>query len=734
MATKWKSRWKQIGWLFLLSAGIGSLFVVLYYSDTYTYKNYYKTPTFQHELDDFLTKVVQFEFKDQTLEEEIEAIKVTEEDLNEYRYEYGAEFGDIQSIHQHYQDELEWNELDEGSEMAQVLREQRDKDIVAVREIFDDEALTARIQAEKEQQLKDQFVYLERERQIFHRLESTFHYYFISHETGDVYTNMDHVVKSRWEESFNEDSMEMYQSYTDMNGLMESNYPFYNSEGWFLSEATATTNEETNMSYEGAIGIPSDRTSAITSAADDYRKRQLSLVGFALLGVGLVTTAGRSFRRIRNELAESTKGLKLERVPTDLLLGIAIILSILLLIFGDQFANNLLYLSEYSTASTLFSLAMFLLCIGLLFIVVYRCLTMKKTESLKELAKRSIMYRFTTMIKEAFEHRSVGIQLSLLLGTVFLFGVGFPLFFIEAIFLLFYFIALLLVGLPLFILLLKRVGYFNNLIKESKKIVAGEAAEPLPIKGGAVLSDLAQTLNQLKEGLQHSQQKQLKSERLKTELITNVSHDLRTPLTSVITYTELLKNDNLSHEERASYIDIIDRKSQRLKLLIEDLFEASKMASGNVELKTETVDLNQLLKQALAESNQAIEASSLHFRVKEESEPLYAKVDGQKLWRVFDNLLTNILRYALPETRVYIHARKEENRIKISFKNVTNYELGDNVDELFERFKRGDSSRHTEGSGLGLAIAKSIAQLHGGDVQLEVDGDLFKATVLLPAL
>lgn len=266
MATKWKSRWKQIGWLFLLSAGIGSLFVVLYYSDTYTYKNYYKTPTFQHELDDFLTKVVQFEFKDQTLEEEIEAIKVTEEDLNEYRYEYGVEFGDIQSIHQHYQDELEWNELDEGGEMAQVLREQRDKDIAAVREIFDDEALTARIQAEKEQQLKDQFVYLERERQIFHRLESTFHYYFISHETGDVYTNMDHVVKSRWEESFDEDSMEMYQSYTDMNGLMESNYPFYNSEGWFLSEATATTNEETNMSYEGAIGIPSDRTSAITSA------------------------------------------------------------------------------------------------------------------------------------------------------------------------------------------------------------------------------------------------------------------------------------------------------------------------------------------------------------------------------------------------------------------------------------------------------------------------------------
>ncbi|KQL58737.1 MULTISPECIES: sensor histidine kinase [Bacillaceae] len=734
MATKWKSRWKQIGWLFLLSAGIGSLFVVLYYSDTYTYKNYYKTPTFQHELDDFLTKVVQFEFKDRMLEEEIEAIKVTDEDLEEYRYEYGAEFGDIQSIHQHYQDELEWNELDEDSEMAQVLREQRDKDVATVREIFDDEILTARIQAEKEQQLKDHFGYLERERQIFLRLESTFHYYFISHGTGDVYTNMDHVVKSRWEESFSEDSMEMYQSYADVNGLMESDYPFYNSEGWFLSEATATTNEETNMSYEGAIGIPSERTSAITSAADDYRKRQLTLVGFALLGVGLVTTAGISFRRVQNELAESTKRLKLERVPTDLLLGVAIILSILLVIFGDQLGNNLLYLSEYSTASTLFSLAMFLLSIGLLFIVVYRFLTMKKRGTLKELAKRSMTYRFTTVTKEAFEHRSVSIQLSLLLGTVFLFGVGLPLLFIEASFLLFYLIALLLVGLPLFILLLKRVGYLNNLIKESKKIVAGEATEPLPIKGGAVLSELAQTLNQLKEGLQHSQQKQLKSERLKTELITNVSHDLRTPLTSVITYTELLKNDNLSHEERASYIDIIDRKSQRLKLLIEDLFEASKMASGNVELKTETIDLNQLLKQALAESNQAIEASSLHFRVQEESEPLYAKVDGQKLWRVFDNLLTNILRYALPETRVYIHARKEENRIKISFKNVTKYELGDNVDELFERFKRGDSSRQTEGSGLGLAIAKSIAQLHGGDVQLEVDGDLFKATVLLPPL
>jgi signal transduction histidine kinase len=194
-----------------------------------------------------------------------------------------------------------------------------------------------------------------------------------------------------------------------------------------------------------------------------------------------------------------------------------------------------------------------------------------------------------------------------------------------------------------------------------------------------------------------------------------------------------LKNPNLSEEERDSYVQIVDRKSQRLKILIDDLFEASKMASGNIDLVKQKVDIAQLLQQALAEYNEAISQSSLQFRVTHSDEPVYAVVDGQKMWRVFENLIGNILKYSLENTRVYLSVKKTGDQVLISFKNVTKYELSENTDELFERFKRGDSSRHTEGSGLGLTIAKSIVELHGGRLEIEVDGDLFKVAILLDA-
>lgn len=262
----------------------------------------------------------------------------------------------------------------------------------------------------------------------------------------------------------------------------------------------------------------------------------------------------------------------------------------------------------------------------------------------------------------------------------------------------------------------------------------GNLETDLPVKGKSALAALASNMNALKHGVKTSQQKQVKSERLKTELITNVSHDLRTPLTSIISYTDLLKNPDLTDDERASYVEIIDRKSQRLKILIEDLFEASKMASGSIELIKQKVDVSQLLQQALAEYNEAIGDSGLHFRVTYPDEPVYAVVDGQKMWRVFENLIGNILKYSLENTRVYISMKQSGSQTVISFKNVTKYELSENTDELFERFKRGDSSRHTEGSGLGLTIAKSIVDLHGGQLEIDVDGDLFKVTMMLDAV
>jgi signal transduction histidine kinase len=293
---------------------------------------------------------------------------------------------------------------------------------------------------------------------------------------------------------------------------------------------------------------------------------------------------------------------------------------------------------------------------------------------------------------------------------------------------------LVIIGIFSLMALLKSTGYLNKIIENTDELATGKMGADLPVKGRSVLAKLAGNINILKHGVKKSKTEQAKSERLKTELITNVSHDLRTPLTSIITYSELLKTQDLSEADRTAYIEIIDRKSQRLKVLIDDLFEASKMASGSVELVKEKVDLVQLLQQALAEHNGTLENAGLQLRIATPEKPVYAMVDGQKLWRVFDNLIGNILKYSLENTRVYITLKQYDGEASFTFKNVTRYELSENVEELYERFKRGDESRNTEGSGLGLAIAKSIVDLHEGEMDIGVDGDLFKVTITLKSL
>ena len=211
-----------------------------------------------------------------------------------------------------------------------------------------------------------------------------------------------------------------------------------------------------------------------------------------------------------------------------------------------------------------------------------------------------------------------------------------------------------------------------------------------------------------------------------------MSHDLRTPLTSIITYTDLLKNPDLSAEEREQYVSIVDQKSARLKTLIEDLFEVSKMATGNIEIQKERVDLALMLQQIAAEHEEDYVKHGLDLRVTIEEQPIFAQADGQKWWRVYDNLLVNARKYSMPNTRVYAILKVVGGQAVFTIKNIASYELNESADELVERFKRADESRHTEGSGLGLAIAQSIVDLHEGQLKIEVDGDLFKVTVTLP--
>ncbi|WP_426453342.1 histidine kinase dimerization/phospho-acceptor domain-containing protein [Paenibacillus sp. S-38] len=281
---------------------------------------------------------------------------------------------------------------------------------------------------------------------------------------------------------------------------------------------------------------------------------------------------------------------------------------------------------------------------------------------------------------------------------------------------------------------LRRIRTLDTILAGVTRMTEGQIHVAFPEKGRGSLYRLAHGINNMREGLQTALESRMKSERMKTELITNVSHDLKTPLTSIINYVDLLKSPELPEETRRDYVAILDRKAQRLKALIDDLFEASKMASGAVELQAEPVNVAALLQQALAEFEDSLAASSLTFRVQVDQPQMMAALDGRKTWRVFENLIGNAVKYALPQTRIYVTLSQGPSDILLTVKNVSAYEFEGEAQELAERFKRGDASRHTEGSGLGLAIAKSIVELQGGELGIEVDGDIFKVTASFPSL
>ena len=220
-----------------------------------------------------------------------------------------------------------------------------------------------------------------------------------------------------------------------------------------------------------------------------------------------------------------------------------------------------------------------------------------------------------------------------------------------------------------------------------------------------------------------------KSQQMKYELITNVSHDLKTPLTAIITYVDLLKNPDLTEEERKSYVETLDVKSQRLKVLIEDLFEVSKANSGNVQMNIMDVDVVKLMKEVRVEMSDKIEQSNLDFRWNLPEEKVVLSLDGQRTYRIFENLLNNSIKYAMPFTRVYVDIVNGDSEVVITFKNMSAQELNFDAEHLTERFVRGDSARNSEGSGLGLAIAKSFTELQNGQFDISIDGDLFKVTI-----
>lgn len=383
-------------------------------------------------------------------------------------------------------------------------------------------------------------------------------------------------------------------------------------------------------------------------------------------------------------------------------------------------------------------------CILLAFFIVYRIIVYRKqglNEFKKELEDSNIYKAFLVIIKKIFS--------LVRFKRLILFALATFLFFIASLFsfdfiyykvrgaayllYLIYVIAYLSVVIVYFTV---KHTYFNRILKGAEQIAAGNFNLTLKEKGDRDLIRLAKSINSIKTGYETALEEHIKNERLKTELITNVSHDLKTPLTSIVTYVNLLQKEGISEEEATDYIKILENKAKKLKLLIEDLFEVSKINSGKISLELAEIDIVDLIYQVIGEHSNFNKEKNLKFIVNSSEESIFLSVDGKQISRAMGNLVSNVLKYSMDNTRVYIDIARKDGELVISFKNISAYEMNFSAEEIFERFKRGDSWRNSEieGSGLGLAIAKSIVELHGGRMYIEKEGDLFKVFIVLKAL
>ena len=275
--------------------------------------------------------------------------------------------------------------------------------------------------------------------------------------------------------------------------------------------------------------------------------------------------------------------------------------------------------------------------------------------------------------------------------------------------------------------LLKECVCMDKIDKKLKEMYDGNNSTKLKEEEFTnTLKKQVKYINDISNGFENAIDEKMKSERLKTELITNVSHDIKTPLTSIINYVDLLKQEEIKNEKAKEYIAILDQKSQRLKKLIEDLVEASKVSTGNVKLNLESINICELIKQMIGEFEDRFKKKGLDIIINMPNEGIYVKADNRYMYRVIENLFSNISKYALENSRVYVDIYDKGETVEIEIKNISKDKLNISVDELMQRFVRGDKSRNTEGNGLGISISKSLTELQNGKFNMEIDGDLFK--------
>ncbi|MCZ8538168.1 ATP-binding protein [Paenisporosarcina quisquiliarum] len=726
----------RFSWLFIALISSATLAVAIFLSvgTGNIGISYYESEDFQWSIENRLQEIGPVLLSRLDVEEAIENLQVEPYEIEQYRNSQGSELDQIMSIQDQYRDLIENAVRDNDTALKAELETARDTKIKDIRESFsDDEAVSEKILNDKKEVLQSYDAYLKKTESSVKAQQKSLAYVLTNVETGETFEFGDITDDNAYKKVY--DDREGYLTISSLDPHFEEEYMYSEKMQYFPLPTLHDMVGDTTSQFTGTITIPKNMVSNHElRQIHAFEQSKWFYVLTCLLGLLSVAGAYWLFRTRKEQVLNLPIPQKLKEMKLEVrLIGIIVVFICYLNTYYSfrSHINGMTY--HFNLGENIVNtIGLFILAVVFLTLIIVQVIWLIRdirNDGIHLLWKNSWIERIMSRMQDTFLKRSSGIQLLILIMVIFLAGLGLGGVIIAPVLIVAYAPLFVVVLLPVLYLLFKRVGEYNQVAIATEQLAQGRLISDVHISGKSVLAEHAKNLNMLREGVRMSQSEQAKSERLKTELITNVSHDLRTPLTSIITYTDLLKKVDLTDEERLSYVAILDRKSQRLKTLIEDLFEVSKMASGNMELHKQRVDLTQLMQQALAEHEEDIKASGLDFRIDSSEKPLYAVVDGQKWWRMLDNLIVNAIKYTLPGTRVYVTLKEAGGYAQFIVKNVTKYELGENVDELFERFKRADTSRHTEGSGLGLAIAQSIVDLHGGSLRINVDGDLFKVTV-----
>lgn len=491
---------------------------------------------------------------------------------------------------------------------------------------------------------------------------------------------------------------------------------------WFMSERFVNTNEKVFLAVDTAYPV-SDELQAFSVI---YSKREsivwISFFCAVICGIVLLVCFALSLFGAgwKQEGVMSAPDL-IDRVPTELAAMIYLIIAGLYLLI---FYEKILVPSNIPGRERVFVAA----AVAFAWMVFLSgCVSLVKRVRMQTLWSNSICRMLVRTWRRVTAARAASGQFLILYIVFFILNFLFMLLGRAGLFLMF------LMDMVVLLYLLRDMAGKQSIYEGIQQISKGDLKYKIDtayLQGETF--EMAKAVNEMGDGLQEAVEAIVKNERLKAELITNVSHDIKTPLTSIVNYVDLLKRENLQGERVQHYIEVLDQKSQRLKQLTEDLVEASKISSGNIELEMVRMQLQSMIRQAYGEFQERLEERALEPVWNLDREPVCIMADGRQIWRVLENLLGNIYKYAMEGTRIYIDLHRTDQKVSLSIANISKERLTLDAEELAGRFVRGDKSRSTEGSGLGLSIAQNLTQLQGGTFSLEIDGDLFRVTMVYP--